>query len=76
MEILLLRALEVARALGLGRSKAYELMASGELPVVRIGRSVRVPADGLLRWIEEKSENSEAHDRHMTQEAPEKKGAA
>lgn len=61
MEVLLLKAPEVARALGLGRSKAYEMMASGELPVVRIGRSVRVSADGLRRWIEEKCEDSEAH---------------
>ncbi len=69
MDAILLKAEQVAQALNVGRSKTYEMMASGELPVVRIGRSVRVPADGLRRWIEEKSEDSEA-------EAPEKKGAA
>ncbi len=52
MEQLLLRADEVAKALGLGRSKTYELMNSGRLPVVRIGRSVRVPASALRHWIE------------------------
>ena len=51
MDQLLLRAEEVRQALGLSRSKIYEMMASGELPVVRIGRSVRVPADALREWV-------------------------
>ena len=57
MEIMLLRAEEVAKALGVGRSKAYEMMASGEVPVVRIGRSVRVPAESLRRWISDRVES-------------------
>ncbi len=51
MEILLLRADEVAKLLGLGRSKTYELMANGTLPVVRFGKSVRVPARALEEVI-------------------------
>ncbi len=51
MDQLLLRAEEVAKALGLGRSKVYELMATGNLPTVRIGRAVRVPADALRNWV-------------------------
>jgi excisionase family DNA binding protein len=51
MEPMLLRADQVARALGLGRSKVYELMQSGELPVVRIGRSVRVSRTSLEEWV-------------------------
>ncbi len=39
---LLLRIPEVAKALGLGRTKIYELIAAGELPVIRVGRAVRV----------------------------------
>jgi excisionase family DNA binding protein len=53
MEQLLMRAAEVARALGIGRSKTYELIATGQLPVVRVGRSVRVPGAALQRWVEE-----------------------
>ena len=49
----LLRVEEVAAKLGVGRSKAYEMVAKGELPVVRIGTAVRVPLSGLERWIEE-----------------------
>jgi excisionase family DNA binding protein len=51
MENLLMRATEVAAALGVGRATAYELMASGELPTVRIGRSVRVPRAELEQWV-------------------------
>jgi excisionase family DNA binding protein len=51
MEKLLLRPVEVADLLGLGRSKIYELLASGAIPSVRIGASIRVPADGLRAWI-------------------------
>ncbi len=56
MEQGLLRIEEAARYLSLGRSKTYQLVASGELPVVRIGRSVRVPAAALRRWVEQQAE--------------------
>ena len=48
---LLLRPLEVAHTLGIGRSKAYELIARGTLPSLRLGGSVRVPADALREWV-------------------------
>jgi excisionase family DNA binding protein len=51
-ERLLLRVEEVAEMLSLGRSKTYELIASGAIPVVRLGRCVRVPAPALRRWLE------------------------
>ena len=59
MDRLLYRAEEVSRLLNIGRSKAYELMASGELPVVRIGRSIRVPAKALDDWITAQSGSDE-----------------
>jgi excisionase family DNA binding protein len=51
MEKLLLRASEVSEILGVGRSKAYQMMSSGLLPVVRIGKSVRVPVAQLRDWL-------------------------
>ena len=48
---LLLRPAEVAELLGISRSKLYELLALGELPTVRLGHVVRVPADALETWI-------------------------
>lgn len=53
MEKLLLRPMEVAEMLGVGRSKAYQMMASGVLPVVRLGKSVRVPVAQLRAWLAE-----------------------
>ncbi len=55
MDQILLRAEEVASALSIGRSKAYEMIASGELPVVRIGRSVRGSAEALREWVEDRT---------------------
>ena len=48
---LLLRPAEAATALGIGRTKVYELIAAGELPSIRIGASVRVPVAALEAWI-------------------------
>ena len=50
---LLLRIPEAAKALGLGRTKIYELITSGELPVIRVGRAVRVSVTALQKWVEE-----------------------
>ena len=54
MEPGLLRVTEAAKFLGLGRSKTYELISGGGLPVVRIGRAVRVPVAGLRAWLDAK----------------------
>lgn len=50
-----LRPGDVQRILRIGRSKVYEMIARGELPVIRIGRVVRVPRRELERWIEDKN---------------------
>ncbi|BBL79468.1 excisionase [Rubrobacter xylanophilus] len=47
-----LKVPEVAEVLRIARSRAYELVASGEIPAVRIGRSVRVSRKELDRWVE------------------------
>jgi excisionase family DNA binding protein len=48
-----LKVPEVAKVLRIARSRAYELVGSGEIPSVRIGRSVRVSRKELERWLEE-----------------------
>lgn len=55
---MLLRIPEVMNALGLGRTKIYELIASGELPVVRIGRAVRISTLTLEQWVNERQQQS------------------
>lgn len=51
MEKMLLRPVEVAELLGIGRSKTYELIGSGTIPSIRIGTSVRVPMESLKAWV-------------------------
>jgi excisionase family DNA binding protein len=58
MDKLLLRPVEAAEAIGISRSKIYELLASGDLPSVRIGASVRVPVEALRAWIARQLETS------------------
>jgi excisionase family DNA binding protein len=47
----LLRVTEVGTVLGMTKSRIYELIASGTLPSIRIGRSIRVPRAALYDWI-------------------------
>ena len=48
-----LKVPEVAKELRIARSRAYELVANGTIPAVKIGRSVRVSRTELERWLEE-----------------------
>lgn len=54
----LLDADDIARIFRKSKPRAYALMASGKIPTVRIGRSVRVSKRELERWIQEQSEQS------------------
>lgn len=59
MDKILLKPMEAAETLGLGRTRIYEMLACGELPSVRIGRSIRVPVAALNKWVEEKQGESD-----------------
>jgi excisionase family DNA binding protein len=48
---LLLTALQAAEMLSVGRTAVYELIASGDLETVHIGRSMRIPADSVHAFI-------------------------
>lgn len=56
VEVELLRVEEAARVLSVSRRTAFELLRTGELPVVRIGRAVRIPKAALRAWIESQTE--------------------
>jgi excisionase family DNA binding protein len=58
LEKLAYRVPEAAELLGLGRAKTYQLVASGELPSIRIGRAVRIPAQALREWLEQKQRDA------------------
>jgi excisionase family DNA binding protein len=42
---------EAAGALGISRALAYELVARGELPSLRLGRRIVVPRQALERLV-------------------------
>ncbi|HXG69800.1 MAG TPA: helix-turn-helix domain-containing protein [Gemmatimonadaceae bacterium] len=50
-ETLLLKPQEAADQLRVSRAKTYELISSGQIPSIRVGSSVRVPAGALREWI-------------------------
>jgi excisionase family DNA binding protein len=58
MDKLLLTPIEAATMLGIGRSKLYELLASGNLASVHIGSCRRVPLDALLDYVAQLQERS------------------
>lgn len=47
---------EMAEALGIGLSSAYELIHRADFPSFRIGRSVRISRARLMEWVEQQSE--------------------
>lgn len=50
-ERLLLRPLEVAAQLGITRSLVYQLIASGQLNAVTVGKSVRIPTRAVHQFV-------------------------
>jgi excisionase family DNA binding protein len=47
----LLRPEEVATALGIGRTAVFELIRTGELRSVKIGKSRRIPTDAVHEYV-------------------------
>jgi len=52
LEPLLVTIPQAAKILGIGRTSLYALMASGELPVIRYGRIVRISRRAIDAHIE------------------------
>jgi excisionase family DNA binding protein len=50
-ERLALRPEEAAAALGISRAKAYQLIATGELPSFKMGGNRRVSAEALRAFV-------------------------
>lgn len=43
---------EAARRLSVGRTHLYEMIGSGVLPSVRVGRLRRIPADAIRAYVD------------------------
>jgi putative molybdopterin biosynthesis protein len=53
----LLKPNEIAALLNISRSFAYQLLQTGAIPVVRIGKSCRVKPEDLTEFIERNRRN-------------------
>ena len=56
---LLLNISQVARMLGLGRTKVYELIKEEKLPVMYFGRAVRISPTSLQHWLAQRERQSQ-----------------
>ena len=51
-DVELLTPTEAARRLSLGRTRLYQLLGSGELPSVRVGKLRRIPARAVRAYVD------------------------
>ena len=54
---------EAAERLRIGTNLAYELVARGEIPHIRIGRPIRIPVRVFERWIDERTTGGARRDQ-------------
>ncbi|HEY4032738.1 MAG TPA: helix-turn-helix domain-containing protein [Ktedonobacteraceae bacterium] len=47
---------QVAEYIGVGRAHIYKLIKNNGLPVIRLGRSIRVDMTSLRRWLQDQEE--------------------
>lgn len=50
-EPLLLKVEQAALLLNYGRSTVYELIASGQLPAIKLGRTTRIPRTAVEEFV-------------------------
>jgi excisionase family DNA binding protein len=55
---------EAGEYFGLKRNAAYEAARRGELPIIKIGKRLRVPVVALERMLEEARPNPQPRDEH------------
>lgn len=48
---LALRVEDLMPILGIGRNTAYELVRSGQIRSIKIGRQIRVPRDAVVEFL-------------------------
>ena len=52
---LTLRVEDLMPILGIGRNTAYELVRSGKVRSIRIGRQLRIPKDALVEYLSDEN---------------------
>jgi excisionase family DNA binding protein len=51
-----LRAGDIASMLGVTTGRVYQLIAAGEIPVVKVGGAIRIPRSAWAQWLEGQTE--------------------
>lgn len=59
---------DLRNALGVGRTKAYELISSGEIKSIKVGKSIKIPKVALLDYIFQSDYNTEEADKRRYHE--------
>jgi excisionase family DNA binding protein len=54
---------DLRSALGIGRTKAYELINSGEIKSIKVGKSIKIPKIALLDYIRQSGYNTVEADK-------------
>jgi excisionase family DNA binding protein len=63
----ILRPSDIAPLLGLTTGRVYQLISTGVIPAVRIGRSLRVPRGAWEAWLREQGRGALAAARRTRQ---------
>lgn len=54
----LLRPAEVAPLLGVTTGRLYQLIASGEVPSVKVGGAIRIPRQAWEQWLSDRRDEA------------------
>ena len=65
MEKSFLSVTDIAELLHVSRSRAYQLLSSGEVPNTRVGGRIRVPVAAWNEWVGKKAKAALARSRAM-----------
>ena len=56
---------DLRSALNIGRSKAYQLVSSGEIRSIKVGKAIRIPKKALLDYV-----NGNDYNKHGVSSCP------
>ena len=58
---------DLRAALGIGRTKAYELVNSGAIQSIKVGSAIRIPKKSLLDYVDHGMYNGVEAGKRLTQ---------
>lgn len=47
---------QVAKILGISDAKAYQMARNGDLPTIKMGKSIRIPRSRFKEWLDKQSQ--------------------